>query len=47
MKNCKCGVNQWQWKCEGGMMQGTCASCGNKTNKFKANGKRRKEENKI
>ena len=47
MKDCKCGFNKWKWKCESGMMQGTCQNCGNKTNKFKANGKRNKEKNKI
>lgn len=40
MKDCKnCGTNNWTWKCESGMMQGTCAKCGEKTNRFKANGK--------
>ena len=39
MKNCeKCGKNNWSWKCENGMMQGKC-ECGEKTNRFKANGK--------
>jgi hypothetical protein len=51
MKDCsKCGANNWTWKCEGGLMQGTCGQCGEKTNRFKANGKRQtldgKRENK-
>jgi hypothetical protein len=43
MKECTtCKVNSWSWKCEQGMMQGTCLGCGAKTNKFKANGSHRK-----
>jgi len=46
MYNCKkCGNNNWKWKCNNGMMKGTCLSCGEKTNEFKANGKHRKEKN--
>lgn len=44
MKNCdKCKNNNWEWECNAGIMQGTCKSCGAKTNKFKANGKHKKE----
>lgn len=44
MKDCsQCGLNKWVWKCEAGMMQGTCSNCGLTTNKFKANGKHNKE----
>lgn len=40
MRNCKnCGENKWSWRCENGLMEGTCGACGQKTNKFKANGK--------
>lgn len=48
MKDCKnCGQNNWAWKCEDGMMEGSCITCGAKTNKFKANGKHNHKEQKT
>jgi hypothetical protein len=42
MRDCQmCGANKWKWDCQSGLMQGTCSECGAKTNKFKANGKRK------
>jgi hypothetical protein len=40
MYDCKqCGINNWKWVCEKGMMEGTCQNCGEKSNRFKAHTK--------
>lgn len=45
MRDCKnCGQNNWAWKCEKGFMQGTCRGCGEKTNRFRADGRHKKKE---
>lgn len=37
MYDCKkCGLNDWKFKCEQGLMKGYCQGCGAETNTFKA-----------
>ena len=37
MYDCKkCGVNNWKFQCQQGLMKGYCQGCGAETNTFKA-----------